>query len=70
MTPEIIYRAAFSPVSWSIQLIARKGQKEGASMATELTAGAKAPHFKLPRGGGRTRLHARIDRFFTTATAI
>jgi peroxiredoxin len=32
----------------------KKGRKEGTFMATELTVGAKAPAFKLPRDGGGT----------------
>jgi len=35
-------------------LTLKKGRKEGTFMATELTEGAKAPAFKLPRDGGGT----------------
>jgi thioredoxin-dependent peroxiredoxin len=35
-------------------LTLKKGRKEGTFMATELTVGAKAPAFKLPRDGGGT----------------
>jgi thioredoxin-dependent peroxiredoxin len=38
-------------------LTPKKGRKEGISVATELTEGAKAPAFDLPRdGGGRVSL--------------
>src|SRR6266403_1635033 len=42
------------PPSFQSPLTLKKGRKEGTFMATELTEGAKAPAFKLPRDGGGT----------------
>src|SRR5499427_7917815 len=52
-----IDRTVLSRVSTYPVLTPKKGRKEGISVATELTEGAKAPAFDLPRdGGGRVSL--------------
>jgi thioredoxin-dependent peroxiredoxin len=45
--PTVLSRVSINPL-----LTAEKGRKEGASMATELAEGAKAPAFELPRDDG------------------
>jgi hypothetical protein len=44
--------AALSPVSLTVEWTRKKGRKEGASMAANLTMESKAPSFKLPSDGG------------------